>query len=253
MHCMYIICFLFDNSKDDRECMAQALQCSIKSLVDGLLFTDSELPDNLTSGGCLTDEENSRIRKLPCRKDQIRILVCLIKGRDFHVMKKFIKYVSQQNPNLAKSIQVNFENNKQKFVGTSVCTFCKLINHCDVKDVIDCLWEYQLIMDDLYTTICHSDAPVGAQRKLWTELVQSLKDLTIKKKNLANKELRNALKMKGVFKYLEDKVNISNLVCSCRFKSQYRRCTSVSSSEEESCYPDSSSDSIPLVDDRMSD
>ncbi|XP_045164675.2 uncharacterized protein LOC123528766 isoform X2 [Mercenaria mercenaria] len=56
---------------DERECLANALQGHIREIVDGVVFKDSELPDNLLADGCLTEDECAGVRNKLDRKDQI--------------------------------------------------------------------------------------------------------------------------------------------------------------------------------------
>ena len=209
---------------DERECLANALQFYIQDLVDGLIFSDSELPDSLLQDGCLTEDECSVVRKLSDRKDQIRILLTLVKGRDLRVLKTFLKHVESQNPVVAKNIHAKFEKNKAEGVKGKLCALCKLEKQFNVKHVADGLWSIEAIDDGLYNRIIFSDSPVGAQSALWKRVIHSLSVLDPKKAEQAHNKLISDLSSKNLFVHLADGVNdmlIKNhgkLTCSCEPK-----------------------------------
>lgn len=204
--------------------MATALQFHVEDLVDGLVFNDSELPDCLLADGCLTEDECSSLRRLRDRKDQIRILLSLIKGRDLRVLKDFLKHIKKHNYQVAEKIMEKMEANKRDGVRGNLCARCRLERQFNVKHVVDCLWAIQAIDDGLYNTIIYSDSPVGSQGALWKQIFQSLNCLDHHSVGLAHAKLLNALSSKNLFTHLANGIkemlirNHEKLTCSCEPK-----------------------------------
>lgn len=242
--------FTFSALFDERECLAHALQFHIEDLVDGVVFHDSELPDCLLQEGCVTEDECAAVRKLRDRKDQIRILLSLIKGRDLRVLKGFLKHIRQQNPDVAEKISEKFEANKRDGLRGKLCALCMLMKQFNVKHVADSLWAIQVINDELYHRIIYSEAPVGAQSDLWKDVLYCLKTLDRETADAAHKKLINALSSKNLFTHLADGIKgmlLSNhdfLICACEPKPGLLRCSFLGATiSTESVLPDSSSDS----------
>lgn len=218
--CIHISAYI----DDDRECLATALQFHVEDLVDGLVFNDSELPDSLLAEGCLTEDECSTVRRHQDRKDQIRILLSLIKGRDLRVLKGFLKHIAQHNSEIAEKITERMEANKLDGVRGKLCARCKLERQFNVKHVVDSLWAIQVIDDGLYNKIIYSDSPIGAQGALWKKIFQSLNCLDHQSVGLAHAKLLNALSSKNLFTHLAKGIkdmlirNHGKLTCSCEPK-----------------------------------
>ncbi|XP_045165605.2 uncharacterized protein LOC123529358 isoform X2 [Mercenaria mercenaria] len=235
---------------DERECLANALQYHVEDLVDGLVFHESELPDGLLVEECLTEDECSTLRKLRDRKDQIRVLLSLIKGRDLRVLNGFLKHIAQQNPMVAQKIKLKFENNKRDGLRGKLCTLCNLEKQFNVKHVADSLWAIQAIDDGLYNKIIYSDSPVGAQNTLWKRVFHSLNGLNQKQAEEAQDKLKHALSKKNLFMHLADGVkdmlikNHGKLTCACepRIILPKRTPSFGAMTSAESFLPDSSSD-----------
>lgn len=145
---------------DERECLANAFQFHITDLVDGIVFTESELPDWLISEECFTEDECSNVRKICDRKDQIRILISMIKGRDLKVLHKFLGQINRHNHEIAEKVRAKFERNKQEGIKGKLCAYCKLKKEVNIKLVADTLWADKAIEDGLYNKIIFTSNPV---------------------------------------------------------------------------------------------
>ncbi|XP_053377746.1 uncharacterized protein LOC123530339 [Mercenaria mercenaria] len=237
-------------SCDERECLANALQFHVEDLVDGIIFHESELPDCLLAEGCLTEDECASVRKLRDRKDQIRVLLSLIKGRDLRVLKDFMKHIEQHNEEVARKIIEKFEDNKRAGIRRKLCFLCQLKKQFNVKHLVDSLWAVEAIDDGLYNEVIYSEAPLGAQETLWEKVINSINCLDNQKAELAHGKLLKALTGKNLFTHLADGIqkmlirNHAKLTCSCEPKLILPSRTSygASSTSEESFFPDSSSD-----------
>ncbi|XP_053377747.1 uncharacterized protein LOC123530337 [Mercenaria mercenaria] len=238
------------DSCDERECLAHALQFHVEDLVDRIIFHESELPDCLLAEGCLTEDECASVRKLRDRKDQVRVLLSLIKGRDLRVLRGFMKHIEQHNEDVAAKIIEKFEENKRDGIRRKLCFLCQLEKQFNVKHVIDSLWAIQIIDDGLYNTIIYSEAPIGAQETLWKKVIHSLNFLDPQKAELAQNKLLTCLTSKNLFTHLADGIknmlikNHGKLTCSCEPKLRLPKINAESISGE-SCFPDSSSDGTP--------
>ncbi|XP_060593921.1 uncharacterized protein LOC132748349 [Ruditapes philippinarum] len=238
---------------DERECLANAIQFHIEDLIDGVIFRDSELPDCLLADGCLTEDECSSVRRIRDRKDQIRILVSLINGRDVYVLRGFLKRIKGHNQHVAVKIQEKFEDNKRKGLGQKLCFLCQLKNNFNVKHIADSLWAIQVIDKGVYNTIIFSDLPTGAQETLWCKVFHSLNYLDHQQAELAHQTIMKALTRQNLFTYLADGINDmlmknhGRLSCSCEQNSLLRRRHNflAESTSDESFLPRSSSDGTP--------
>ena len=159
---------------DERKCLADALQWHVEELIDSIVFKDSELPDDLLGDSCLTDAECSSLRETHDRKDQVRVLVSIIKGRDFEVLMRFLKHIKTQNASVASSIMDKFEQNKSNGVRCSECALCNLTSNVNLKYIADRLWKHNLIEGGLFNWIVQSDRPTGVQGELWRGVIVSL-------------------------------------------------------------------------------
>lgn len=232
---------------EERDCLANALQFHVEDLIDGVVFHESELPDLLLAEDCLTEDECASVRKLNNRKDQIRFLLSLIKGRDLRVLKGFLKHIEDQNPSVAERINKTFENNKKNGVKRKACALCMMIEDLDVKQVADSLWSLQVINTKLYQRIVRSD---GSQSELWKEVIYSLKVLDHRTVEIAQKKLIRAICRKNLYTHLAESVkdmlvkNHGIFVCNCEQKLCLPRRTSFGDTTSgESLLPASFSDS----------
>ncbi|XP_060593920.1 uncharacterized protein LOC132748348 [Ruditapes philippinarum] len=211
---------------DERECLANALQCHIHELVDSIVFKDSELPDALLVDNCLTEDECANVRKISDRKDQIRVLLCLIKGRDFHILKKFVNHVRSHNEQVANSIEIKFEQNKREGKRCTKCALCQLTSHVNLKYIVDDLWKSGLINDGLFSMIVQTDKPAGAQTDLWNEVIDSFNTFSVQSPADVSHTLINALTKKQHYSQIAKGVRWmicthKKLVCGCKLRDKY--------------------------------
>ncbi|XP_053376857.1 uncharacterized protein LOC123529744 [Mercenaria mercenaria] len=210
---------------DKRECLATALQWHIEELVDGIVFKDSELPDSLLADGCLTEDECADVRKQLDRKDQVRFLLSIIKGRDFDVLKRFLKHLKSHNPTVAKSIDETFKQNKKRGMKSSKCALCKLFQ-VNIEYVVDILWKNNLIDDSLYNLIVRTDKPNVDPSYLWNCVIESLNKCCDKDSSHVRRIIGNALTKKHhyhhIAKSIEWMINTDRaLRCRCSLRHNY--------------------------------
>lgn len=216
--------------------------------MDGLVFNESELPDSLVTEVCLTDDECATVRKLRDRKDQVRILLSIIKGRDLRVLKGFMKHIGQQNPGVAVKITETFERNKREGLKGNLCARCKVEKQFNIKAIADSLWAIEAIDDGLYVDIIHSDTHVGAQGTLWKKTFSSISCLDPVKADRAYSNLLNTISNKNMFTHLVQEINgmlnknHGKLTCSCEPRCRLPNMYSSTTTSGESWLPFSSSD-----------
>ncbi|XP_045166923.2 uncharacterized protein LOC123530234 [Mercenaria mercenaria] len=211
------------SKSDERECLANALQWHIEELVGGIVFKDSELPDDLLVDGCLTEDECARVRKKLDRKDQVRALLSIIKGRDLDVLERFLEHLRSQNENVAKSIERKFEQNKQDGMKCSECALCNLTSNVNLKYIADNLWKNCLIDIGLFNWIIETDRPAGVQGDLWHGVISSLNKHCEQSPSQVRRILGNALTKNHHYHHLAQGVvwmiNTNRaLVCRCELQ-----------------------------------
>ncbi|XP_060598458.1 uncharacterized protein LOC132752181 [Ruditapes philippinarum] len=229
------------SKSDERKCLADALQWHVEELIDGIVFKDSELPDDLLADSCLTDEECADLRKTLDRKDQVRVLTSIIKGRDLKVLLRFLKHIKSQNEPVARSIEEKFEHNKKTGVRCSECALCNLTSNVNAKYIADRLWKYNLIDSGLYNWIVQSDKPTGVQGEMWRGIINSLNFHCKKHRSDVCQILSSALTKNNhyhhVAKGLERMINIEGeMDCYCAIRLNTVHRGSLPSSDEEESF-----------------
>lgn len=222
------------SKNDERECMAHALQWHIEDLVDGILFKESELPDSLLADGCLTEEECSSVRQKLDRRDQVRVLLRIIKGRDLNILKRFLRHIRVHNPDIAQKIEEKFDQNLKSGMRCSKCALCKLTTKVNLKYIADVLWRNDLVDEGLFNRIVDTDMPTGAQGELWHQVLCSLKE---HKSTVVRNVLEEALTKKNHYHHIAQGVKQMmtanrELKCLCKIKNtiKYGSFTSLVSS-----------------------
>ena len=190
------------SSADERECLALALQTNIQYIVDNLHFTESNLPDQLISSGQITEDECSEIRNIKSRKDQIRYFINRTKGRSLKDIKKVIRLIGGQIPDVVDKIYENFEYNKNNHVKCKTCALCQCFTAIDIKDVIDVIWSKQGVSDGFYNKVILSSAPRGCQTGLWKRLIETLNRQQGEAKRQLFDALFSAILSRGSFDFL---------------------------------------------------
>lgn len=222
------------SKNDERECMAHALQWHVEDLVDGILFKESELPDSLLADGCLTEEECSSVRQKLDRRDQIRVLLRIIKGRDLNILKRFLRHIRVHNPDIAQKIEKKFDQNLKSGMRCSKCALCKLTTKVNLKYIADVLWRNELVDEGLFNMIVDTDMPTGAQGELWHQVLCSFKE---HKSSVVRNVLEDALTKKNHYHHIAQGVKQmmsanKELKCLCKIKNtlKYGSFTSLVSS-----------------------
>ena len=185
-----------------RDCLSKALQAYTEVIVNTTIFEESHLPDSLITEECLTEDECSYIRKRKDTKDQIRILLVLIRGRDMKILEKFLSLIEQDNVPLADKIRDRFQRNVKEGLKDKRCVRCKLKVLVNIKYVADRLYANMCITDKLYNCIIHSEHPAGDQDDLWDRLLKELE--ATEDPNTAMSHMVYSLMAKGHYKHLAD-------------------------------------------------
>lgn len=161
--------YRYRNSKVCKEaCMRKALQQNIVLLVDNLPHSENDIIDILVENECLTEAECSDLLSTGSRKDRVRNLVRVIKGRSYKVMKTFVDSIQKLHPEVAASVHQVFEKlMKEKKDYRKQCTFCVLKRSTDLKFIADHIWSIGAISDVLFDEIADG---VTDKETLWTKL-----------------------------------------------------------------------------------
>lgn len=206
---------------DERECLSQALQANVSSLIDRLHFNMSYLPEALISSGQITEDECRMIRDDLSRKDQVRYLVSRTKGRDLKDIHGFLKIVEPDAPDIVKKIYLLFEENKRNGIKCTKCALCQFTNNLNIKDIIDCLWGSMVIPDGLYNEVVACSKQRGSQDYLWQQLIETCNSQpNIKRKGVYD-ELFKATLQRGNFEFIANPLKKmvekqGILRCNCR-------------------------------------
>ncbi|XP_045195721.2 uncharacterized protein LOC123551090 isoform X2 [Mercenaria mercenaria] len=201
--------------KENRqECLRKSLQQHIVLLVDSLPYSETDILDRLIETECLTETESSDLRNNGSRKDCVRNLVRIVKGRSYKVLKTFVECVKTLHPEVAASIwQVYEKLVKDKKNYSWRCTFCELKRSVDIKLVADHMWSVGAISDELYDEIVSGNKSLEA---LWTFLADECNKADTSYRQNALKKLRETLMNKGQYRELVLKLSkVSTLKCTC--------------------------------------
>lgn len=222
-------------------CLAKAVQKHMVSLVDKMPFNESSIPDELIAEGCITEDECKRVREKKERKEQVRKVVLLIRGRSFPVLKKFLNILEREHncPTVVAAIWDSFEElDKTNCISQKCCGVCSLKTHVDIRYVIDKLWEEEAISDILYEQMSEVTELKGSQSNSWDTLLHECTT-----KNTID-ILISALNTKGHYSHIAKELRTqiklgSGTQCAClyqEFKSPGRE----SPDSASSCLPYSS-------------
>lgn len=211
---------------DERECLASALQSHIHELVGGIVLPGNELLDDLLEDNCLTEEECASVRKIPDDKDKVRVILCLIKGRDFEIIQRFIGHVRTHKEAIADSIELKFEQNKKEGKRGTKCVLCQLTSQVNLKYIADDLWKSGLINDGLYSMIAQTDKPAGVQAGLWNAVITSLNKYSVQSPVDVSRTLADALRNRHHYEHLAKRVEWviytnKKLVCICKIRHKH--------------------------------
>lgn len=183
-------------------------------LVDSLPHTESDILDILIEKDCLTESECCDLCHTQSRKDVVRNLIRIIKGRSFKVMKVFVDCVKSFHPELAVTIWQSYDKllKDNKNYG-KVCTFCFLKRSVDLKFLADHAWSIGAISDELYDEIVVGGSCADI---LWGKLADECNNLESERRRICLRKLTEALVQKGQYKELVLKLNKeSSLKCLC--------------------------------------
>lgn len=202
--------------------LPEALQRNILTFTDSLLFNSTDIPDELISTDCLSEDECNTLLNKSSKKDQIRVLVRKIKARGPQIIEKFLKIVGKDHPQVVtevnNSLDVIVQDNKFK----PVCIMCVMQSTVDLRDIGDCLWAEKIISDDVYGDIYENDCFFRNKRFIWGKIIMSLNeyDNTEKAKDI----LVNALRAKYnyIVEYLNENPDRQSLSCSCCIRRRTR-------------------------------
>ncbi|XP_053392894.1 uncharacterized protein LOC123564275 [Mercenaria mercenaria] len=195
--------------------LPQALQKNINKFTENVLFNPTNIPDELISSECLSEDECSTIAAKSSYKDQVRLLIRKIKARGPHVIEKFLEIVGKDHPDLPqevnKSLEVIVNASKQK----PVCVICVMRSAVDLKDVGDELWKAEIISDDVYEDIMECESIHRNKAILWDNIINSINNS--EQPNQALDILVGALesKYRYIVEYLRETPERPSLSCSC--------------------------------------
>lgn len=183
-------------------------------LVDSLPYTEADVLDMLIERECLTETECCDLRYTGSRKDVVRNLIRIIKGRSFKVMKEFVDCVKSLHPEIAASIWQSYKKlMKENKNYSKVCTFCFLKRSVDLKFLADHTWSIGAISDDLYDEIVGGGSCANI---LWGKFADECNLLASESRRICLQKLTEALVKKGQYKELVLKLNKeSSLKCLC--------------------------------------
>ncbi|KAL3831583.1 hypothetical protein ACJMK2_023321 [Sinanodonta woodiana] len=194
--------------------LAEAIREHSVSLVSQLPFDECELSDMLIPD-CLTEDETQSIRKLPNRRSKIRSLLCLLAGRDYGVLKKFLAHAKRFDEALVETVWKTFEEKVN--IGSfypPICILCSIKNNVEVSYVIDHLYSRNVVTKKLLQKTACSKSQ--ANESLWDELYEIC--LNHHDKRAAFTFLAEALEAKGHYKHLSAKLKKSEAIdqlCMC--------------------------------------
>ena len=231
-----------------RDCYAKAIQRHINNILDSIIFTGSQLPDDLISEQCLTETECSTIREKSDLRDQLRNLVVIIKTRDLRVLMKFLGCLKKQSGQLVEIIKQTAEAYNKEGYKERNCLMCRIKRNINIKNVADQLWGNDLIEDEIFIEIVHCDRPVGTQDFVWEKLLETLAQNGSSRQALET--IEHFLKQKDHYNYLADEIHKAlsktreRFECACKIHVGFS--DALSSAASSTCSPQASSGSSCL-------
>lgn len=200
------------------EYLSKAIQKNVVALVTNMPFNESYIPDELIAEGCITEDECKLAREKKERKDQVRKIVTLIRGRSFPAMEKFLKVIGKESncPTIVMNIWKHYEElNQTNLIGEGRCCVCKVKADVDVRYVMDYLWQENAISSSLYEQLCDAKEVKGHQGHLWDNVLKQCHE------NQRLDKLNFALECKGHYPHIADdfrtqvRLGLSVMECAC--------------------------------------
>ncbi|XP_060607146.1 uncharacterized protein LOC132759397 [Ruditapes philippinarum] len=200
------------SKKIKQDCLRKAIQQNIVLLVDNLSCSETEIIDTMIASDCLTETESSDLRRNGSKKDCVRNLIRIVRGRSYNVLKTFVKCVENFHPDVAESISQVYEKlmkDRKNYIKR--CTFCDLKTSDSIKMVADHLWGIDAISDSLYDEIVSENK---SREELWEKLADEVNRGNAHHNAL--KKLSRVLAERGHYKDLSLKLSkMSFLKCMC--------------------------------------
>ncbi|XP_045171923.2 uncharacterized protein LOC123533977 [Mercenaria mercenaria] len=203
--------------------LPEALQRNISKFTENVLFKTSNIPDDLISMECLSEDECSVISSKPSQKDQTRLLIRKIKARGPEVIEKFLHVIGKDHPELYMEVYKSLDEIVRKYKDKPECAICVMQYTVDLKDIADYLWEQKIITDNIYGDIIESESLYRSRPMIWSSIINSLNDFN--DIGEAKAILINALtpKYEHIVKYINQNPDRPSLSCWCCRKSRRAR------------------------------
>ena len=203
--------------------LPEALQRNISNFTQNILFTSSNIQDDLVSMQCLSEDECTDITSKANPKDQVRLLIRKMKSRGPESIEKFLKVVEKDKPELTEKVYKTLEEIISEYKDKPVCAICVMQNIVDLKDIADPLWEEKIISDNIFEDIISSNSLHHSQPLIWSSIMATLNDHPDHSK--AKAILINALQPKynHIVGYINQNPDRPWLQCWCCTKCKWLR------------------------------
>ncbi|XP_045174158.2 uncharacterized protein LOC123535504 [Mercenaria mercenaria] len=209
--------------------LPEALQRNIVRFTEDLSFNQTDIPDQLISTGCLSEDECTMIASRSSSKDQTRLLLRKIKARDPQMIEKFLDIVGQDHPHLQKEVNNTLEEIVKEHKHKPVCIICIMQLTVDLRDIGDYLWQNKIISDDTYDDIYENENFQRTRPFIWSNIINCINNYDTH--NNAIEILMNALESN----YGHISENLRDLerplCCSCCKRRRVRRKRQISDYE----------------------
>lgn len=125
--------------------------------------------------GAISESDNEKIMMHSQRKDKIRYLIHRFRHYGPDKFELFLKLLRTEYPDLKSDLEKAYEE-KTKLADQNICLFCKITQTVDMSDILDPLFEQNLIND----FIVEHKLNCGSlpHNSLWSQLFQQLKGVS---------------------------------------------------------------------------
>lgn len=195
--------------------LPEALQRNIIKFTEDVLFSSSNIRDDLVATECLSEDECGVIASKSSSKDQARLLIRKIKGRGPAVIRQFLEIVRKDHRHLTDAVDSSLEEIEKENQSKPKCVICVMKISVDLKDISDYLWQSSIISDDLYEDICDCENIHRNKPLLWRQVTDAINhyENPVEAIDILVKALQP--KYQHIVKYLQEVPDRPALNCLC--------------------------------------
>lgn len=176
----------------------EVLRENYQKLVNRIDFSKGHLLDHLLEREAISESDNENIMRHSQRKDKIRYLIHRFRHYCPDKFEIFLSSLRTEYPDLQNDLNKAYQE-KSKIADQNICLFCRIIKTVDMADILDPLFEENLINDSIVEQKLNCMSL--PHNSLWRQLFQQLKgvsstctDVLVKALTPKYKDIANELK-----------------------------------------------------------